>query len=131
MAMANVYAAWIGTLLGCVAGATQGLLFHKEDWLQGYGSWPRRMLRLGHISFFGLAFINLAFALTVSHLNSDASEAEAVVGWCSRLFILGAVTMPLVCYLSAVKKGFRHLFFIPVASILSATGMFIVGVLFQ
>ena len=31
--MLNIYAGWIGFLLGCVFGAIQGLFFHKPDWL--------------------------------------------------------------------------------------------------
>ena len=116
MADVNLLAAWLGVLLGSLAGAIQGLFFRREDWLGGYGSWPRRMLRLGHISFFGLGFINLAFALSVRVLEID----DGIV-WPSRLFILGAVTMPALCYLSAVKDVFRHLFFIPVLSVIGGT----------
>ena len=129
MVTANLYAAWIGILLGFVGGAVQGSFFHREDWLQGYASWPRRLTRLGHISFFGLAFINLAFAATVAHLQPDTPTATYAIPWCSRLFILGAITMPLVCYLSAWRKGFRHLFFIPVSSLILAAGLFLIGVL--
>jgi hypothetical protein len=110
---ANLHAAWVGILLGCVAGAAQGLFFRRDDWLGGYGSWQRRMMRLGHISFFGLAFVNLAFALTVRTLDIDGS-----VIWASRLFILGAITMPLLCYVSSFKDAARHLFFIPVLSVI-------------
>ena len=74
------------------------------------------MLRLGHISFFGLAFVNLAFALTVRTLDIEDS-----VAWASRLFILGAITMPLLCYLSSFKDAARHLFFIPVLCVIGGT----------
>jgi hypothetical protein len=129
--MANLVAAWTGILLGFVAGAVQGLFFHREEWLGGYGSWPRRLTRLGHISFFGIAFINIAFAVTVSLAPPETPGAESAVHIASWLFILGAITMPLVCYLSAFKKPFRHLFCIPVASLVAAAGTFTIGVLFQ
>ncbi len=121
----NIYAAWIGILLGIIAGATQGMFFHNKDWLGGYTSWRRRMTRLGHISFFGLAFINLSFGFTVLYL--DISRTILLP---SRLFIVGAITMPLVCYLSAYKKFFRNIFFIPVLSVLSGALIFIFGGLF-
>jgi hypothetical protein len=124
MADANLYAAWIGILVGSLAGAVQGLFFHRDDWLGGYGSWPRRMMRLGHISFFGLGFINLAFALTVRDL-----PAEGNLVWTSRLFILGAFTMPLLCYLSSYKDFFRHLFFIPVLSVIVGTAILLEALL--
>jgi hypothetical protein len=111
-------AAWIGICLGCVAGAVQGLFFHREDWLGGYHSWPRRIMRLGHISLVGLGLLNLAFALTATSLGVAASLA-----WPARLLLIGAVTMPALCYLSALWKPFRHLFFIPALSVIGAAAV--------
>lgn len=111
----NLVAAWIGFLAGVISGIVPGLLFHGEEWMGGYGSWRRRLTRLGHISFFGIGFINLAFALTARSLGLESGLALA-----SGLFITGAVSMPLLCYLSAWKKPFRHLFFIPVVSLAGA-----------
>jgi hypothetical protein len=115
----NIYAAWIGFLLGCVAGAVTGLFFHDKDWLGGYGSWPRRMIRLGHISFFGIGLLNVAAGLTARALG-----LEAELGAASALFLLGAATMPLVCYLSAWRVTFRHLFFIPAVSVTCGVALF-------
>jgi hypothetical protein len=108
----NLFAGWLGMSLGAVAGAVTGLFFHREDWLGGYASWPRRMIRLGHISFFGIGLINVSFALTARTLGTDAGLAAPAL-----LFLVGAVTMPLVCYLSAFRRGFRHGFFIPAGSL--------------
>ena len=116
----NLYAAWVGILLGFVAGAFQGLFFHRDEWLQGYGSWPRRLTRLGHISFFGIAFVNIAFAVTVARIIPTSPWARHATDLSSWLFLLGAVTMPLICYLAAFEKRFRHLFFIPVGSLIAA-----------
>jgi hypothetical protein len=118
----NIYVAWISMLVGAVVGALSGLFFHKQEWFGGYTSWQRRMLRLGHISLFGIAFINFAFVFTVSYLN--ISEHVLLP---SRLIIIGTVTMPVVCFLSAYKKSFRHLFFIPVLSIIAAMAIFAIG----
>ncbi len=109
----NLLAAWIGMLLGALFGAVQGVFFHKEEWMGGYGSWKRRMTRLGHISFFGIAFINIAFVVTVY-----VAEIENQAAIPSVLFIIGAIGMPLICYLSAIIKNFRHLFFIPALSVI-------------
>jgi len=114
MTEVNLYAAWVGMLLGGVLGAIQGLFFHKEEWLGGYGFWTRRMTRLGHISFFGIAFINIAFVGT-----SEVLDIEQQVSIPSALFIIGAIGMPLICYLSAFKKPIRHFFFIPALSIIA------------
>jgi hypothetical protein len=122
----NLYAAWIGILLGCLAGAGQGLFFRQENWLGGYGSWTRRMLRLAHISFFGLGFINIAFALSARTLG-----VEDQVQWPSLLLVIGAATMPLVCYLAAIKDFFRHLFFIPALAVIAGLAVFVWKILFQ
>lgn len=105
---------WYGMLLGVVSGAVIGLFFHREDWMGGYQSYRRRLSRLGHISFFGLAFVNLAAVFTmymgVINLTHIAVAVPA--------FTIGAATMPTVCFLSAWRKPFRHLFFIPVLGVL-------------
>ena len=111
----NIYTAWIAFLLGCIAGAVPGMFFHKENWLGGYASWQRRMVRLAHISFFGIGFLNLAFALTARQLGLESGITIPSV-----LLIIGVVTMPLVCYLSAWKPLFRHAFFIPAGSVILA-----------
>ncbi len=118
--MINLYAAWIGIFAGCIAGAIQGLFFHKDDWLDGYGSWRRRLTRLGHISFFGIGFINFAFAASLRLLDM---EGELVLS--SRLLIVALITMPLLCYLSAFKKPLRNLFFIPAGSVIIAIVLFL------
>ena len=50
----NLFLGWLWILLGFVSGMALGMFFHRENWLGGYGSFKRRMYRLGHISFFGL-----------------------------------------------------------------------------
>jgi hypothetical protein len=112
MNMLNIYFAWVWILAGLLSGVLLGLYFHDEKWLGGYASWQRRMLRLGHISFFGTGFLNLAYAMSLSMFASD---------YASYLWIAGAITMPLICFLSAYKKTFRHLFFIPVILLIAGT----------
>jgi hypothetical protein len=116
----NIQAAWVGFLLGCVSGAIPGLLFHDSNWMGGYGSWERRMIRLAHIAFFGIGFINVAFGLTAIVLELDTGIRSISV-----FLIVGAVTMPTVCYLSAWKPTFRHLFFIPATSVIMGIILFI------
>lgn len=115
----NILAAWTAFFLGCLAGAVPGLFFAGETWLGGYASWRRRMLRLAHIAFFGVGGLNLAFALTARVMGRD-EEWTAV----SILLVAGACTMPSVCYLSAWRKGFRHLFVIPALSVTLAVALF-------
>jgi len=116
--MINIIAAWIGFLIGAIAGAIPGLFFYRHDWLGGYASWPRRMIRLGHIAFFGIGFLNLGLGLTCIAMNIESSAA-------SFLMIVGAASMPLLCYASAFKPVFRHLFFIPAGSVILSVALLI------
>jgi len=112
--LTTIKAGWLGMLLGVISGALIGLFFHREEWMGGYASYRRRLTRLGHISFFGLAFVNFCFAFTQAVLPLTAPWNHVALG----CFLTGAATMPSVCFLSAWRKPFRHLFFIPVGSVL-------------
>jgi len=114
---------WAGMLLGVISGAVIGLFFHREDWMGGYGSFRRRLTRLGHISFFGLALVNATFALT--QFMDPLSGPLAGMAWWS--FTLGAATMPAVCFLTAWRKPARHLFFIPVCGVLGGILCVLIG----
>src|SRR6266700_1901692 len=89
----NLLVAWLWIVLGIASGLTLGLFFHRENWLGGYASFKRRLYRLGHISFFGLGLLNLAFyftamtALAPGHLLNLASLG----------FVIGAISMPVCC----------------------------------
>ena len=113
----NLYFAWTWMLIGMASGAVMGLFFHRDDWLGGFGSWRRRMVRLAHIAFFGTGLLNLGFALSWGSLER-AGETDPLLTVASVLLIVGAVAMPTVCYASAWRDRFRHLFFIPVVSLM-------------
>lgn len=122
MYSANLLAGWIGFLAGAVTGALIGLFFHRDNWLGGYDSFPRRMLRLGHIACFGLGLINILFALTAAALPASTIGRVA-----SLLLIVGLITMPTNCFLTAWRKPFRHAFFIPAGSTLAGIGCLVVA----
>ncbi len=102
--------AWMGFLGGIISGAILGLLFHNEDFMGGYNSFSRRLTRLGHISFFGIGIVNLLIALSQDKLDITINSFLYI----NIAMMITAITMPLLCFLSAWKKPFRHLFFIPV-----------------
>jgi len=106
---------WSLLLLGFISGAVLGRHFHRPDFLGGYDTWRRRLVRLGHIALCALGMLNLIFALapwpvSPSWLNLLASYA----------FVLGGVSMPLVCFLSAWKRNLRRLFVVPVTALFLA-----------
>ncbi len=113
-------------LLGFVSGMLLGLFFHREDWLGGYGSFKRRMYRLGHISFFGLGVVNLLFYLTTQNLGL-AGPAVGIASWA---FIAGAITMPACCGVMAHFPKTRLIFAVPVISLILG-GALVVALLFH
>jgi hypothetical protein len=110
----NWYAGWSLILTAFISGAIIGSFFHRDDFLGGYSSFPRRILRLGHISLAALGMLNVLFAIAVPPGPTFLSHAAGV------LLVFGAISMPAVCLLSGWRKPLRHLFFIPVTSLLVA-----------
>ncbi len=123
MPILNLMGGWVGILGGVLSGAVVGLFFHGEDWMGGYGSYRRRLIRLGHISFFGLGFINLMFAVTAEPLALSGIGLRCA----SWALIVGAATMPACCFLSAWRKPMRHLFPIPVIAVVSGIAAILAG----
>jgi len=111
----NLVIAWLWILLGFITGMVLGLFFHRESWLGGYGSFKRRMYRLGHISFFGLGAVNLLFYLTTQNL----SLASPTIGIASWAFIVGALTMPVCCMVMAHYPKAHLIFAVPVLSLIT------------
>jgi hypothetical protein len=116
----NWYAGWGLILSAFVTGAGIGLLFHRETFWGGYASFRRRIVRLGHIALAALGMINILFSVSVSRVGTSAHIA-------SILLVLGAVSMAATCFLSGWKPIFRHLFFIPVLSLVSAVVLILIG----
>ncbi len=116
----NWYAGWGLILSAFVTGAGIGLMFHREAFWGGYTSFRRRIVRLGHISLAALGMVNLLFAFSVS--RNDASARAASI-----LLVVGAISMATTCFLSGWKSVFRHLFFIPVLSLVTAVVLILIG----
>ncbi len=113
---ANLALAWLWIVLGFIVGLVLGLNFHREDWLGGYGSFQRRLCRLGHISFFGLGIVNLMFYFTVRSLGLAGTSIEVA----SCAFVVGAVSMPACCFTMVFFPKLRLLFAVPVLSLIAA-----------
>ncbi|HEY7118523.1 MAG TPA: hypothetical protein VH475_18175 [Tepidisphaeraceae bacterium] len=120
--VANWYAGWGLVLSAFVVGAALGLFFHHDGFLGGYASFRRRVVRLGHIALAALGMMNVLYALSpwpvVARWNA---------GWAGLLWIIGAVAMPAVCFLTGWRASCRNLFFIPVASLVAAVVLTLIG----
>lgn len=113
--MLNLAFGWIWITMGFLSGALLGMGFHREGFMGGYDSWPRRLARLGHIAFFGTGFLNVLLGVTVIVLAGQASFTEWVVAQWSML--VGGFAMPLCCLIAARSKRAKPIFAIPVVSL--------------
>lgn len=113
---------WGLLLSGFLTGALIGLCFHRDDFWGGYGSFRRRIVRLGHVAQAALGMLNVLYGLSPwpepSRWQADAA---------SLCFVVGGVAMPVVCFLSGWRASFRHLFFIPVTALVLAVVFTIQG----
>lgn len=119
----HILIGWGSMVMGAVTGAIIGLFFHRDEWAGGYGSFRRRMMRLGHIAFFGIGFLNLMFGLTLQAMPLP----ETYISIASIGFIVAVIAMPLCCFLSAWHKPFRHMFPIPVLGVLAGVLPIVMG----
>ncbi len=111
--------AWAWMLMGLLSGVVLGLGFHNAGFMGGYDGWRRRLARLGHIAFFGTGLLNLFAALTWRGFELHAAWM-APAAW---LLVIGAVSMPTVCFLCAWRKPLRHLFPVPVLTLVGGVGL--------
>ncbi|MCG3210714.1 MAG: hypothetical protein FOGNACKC_04345 [Anaerolineae bacterium] len=112
----NLLFAWLWIALGFVSGSMIGFnfKFFQDGWIGGYSGLRRRLYRLGHFSFFGLAFVNLMFYFTIQSL-ALSGYLVTVAAWS---FMVGAVTMPIFCFTMAHYPSLKNLLYIPVISLI-------------
>jgi hypothetical protein len=119
----NFVAGWWMILLAFVTGALIGLGFHREEFLGGYGSFRRRLVRLGHIALAALGGLNVLYG--ISPVPDGSARIDIAPG---PVLLAGAIAMPVVCFLSAWRKPFRHLFFVPVTLLIAAVILILIRV---
>jgi hypothetical protein len=115
----NLWFGWVWILLGFISGTALGIFFADEKWLGGYGSFKRRIYRLGHISFFGLGTVNLLFWGTMRLLSPPGPLAPMAAA----AFIIGGVAMPICCVVVAHFPRMHTLFVVPVLALIFAAAV--------
>jgi len=142
MANVNLIAGWIMVLVGFVLGALFGIFAQKEDWLGGYTSRRRRLVRLGLIALIGLGMLNIIFWLVLAvrlagvnrlqsaprlplllgsqNFSTPANSLCGLPALTAGLLLLGGVLTPLSYFLSAMDFKWRYLF--PLAVIFLIAG---------
>jgi hypothetical protein len=118
----NWQCGWWLVLFAFVTGAVIGLFFHRESFLGGYGSFRRRIIRLGHMALAALGMMNILFSLSPwpAPLTTPGRAASVC-------FVVGGVAMPAMCFLTGWRERFRHLFFMPVTALVLAVVFTMIG----
>lgn len=116
------YAGWSMVLAGLLVGSVLGLFFHRDDFLGGYASFRRRLLRLGHIALVALGLFNVVFGLSLEAGGSPTWHQQA-----SWSLLIGSVAMPFFCFLTVWHKPFRLGFVLPVVALVLAVVCILMG----
>jgi len=111
--MTNQIFGWACILASVAMGLWIGIRFQQESWLGGYGTLPRRMVRLAHIAFAALGILNIEFGRSVGELALSAGLVRAI----SIAFMVAAVSMPACCLLIAARVRRFEIFAVPVGSL--------------
>lgn len=104
----SVAIGWWLIASGFVTGAVFGLLAQREDWLGGYASRRRRLVRLGHIALIALGALNVVWPLTAT-----ASRPSHLTSVITNAFVIGGLTMGPTCFLTALSWRCRAAFIVP------------------
>jgi hypothetical protein len=115
--MINELFGWISVLASLAMGIYMGQKFQREDWLGGYGSFPRRMVRLAHVALAAIGILNIQFAQSLPHLHLGG----ALLTTASMTLMAAAVLMPSCCLWMAWRRSHFEIFAAPVVCL--ATGM--------
>ena len=104
---------WWLIAMGFLTGGIMGLLAQREQWLGGYDSRTRRLVRLGHIALIALGALNVWWPVAATAQKS--SEWIPVIRCC---FLIGGLTMGPVCFLTAWNWRCRGLFLLPASALI-------------
>jgi len=83
------------------------------SWLGDYADTPRRLVRLGHISFFGLGILNLLLATELPRI----ALGNRATRWASTAMNLGNVLLPITLFTSAVYHPVKYVLPLPALAV--------------
>jgi hypothetical protein len=124
----NRVVGWTSFVLGAGSGLAIGLWsfdgpLPAPPWIGEYGDLPRRLVRLGHIAFFGLGFLNLHLARELPDLALGAA-GKRLASW---LMNFGNILLPPALFAAALVAPAKYLLPIPALSVLAALALVAFG----
>jgi len=117
----NRVVAWLSLAAGAGTGLIMGLWsfdgpLATPAWIGDYADTPRRLLRLGHIAFFGLGILNLLLVHSLPTFPMGRRARRAVLGCMN----FGNVFLPLTLIAAAAFPPFKYLMPLPALSVFVA-----------
>ena len=114
-AILNRQVAWTGMAIGAALGMLLGLWSFDgpapvPGFLGEYDDTARRLMRLGHIAFFGLGFINLLLA---RELPALAERPRRIAGLAMNIGNLG---LPLTLVVASIVAPVKYLMAVPASA---------------
>lgn len=112
---------WVSACVGIATGLIMGLWsfdgpFAVPEWLGGYDQTARRLARLGHIAFLGLALFNLLLAGTLPRLALGAG-ARRTAAWAMNF---GNIFLPITLFAAAAYRPLKFLMGVPALAVFLA-----------
>lgn len=117
----NLAVGWCSLAVGAITGLVLGIWsfggpIPVPEWIGEYDTLPRRLLRLGHIAFFGLGVLNIMLA---RHLGRRRGF-EVPRGLALNAMNFGNVFLPLTLIAAAAYEPAKYLMSIPALAITGA-----------
>lgn len=117
-ALSNLAIGWGSMAVGALTGLILGLWSFGgpvpvPELLGEYDALPRRLMRLGHIAFFGLGILNILMAVHLGRLKSDNNHARLA------LFAMnfGNIFLPLTLVCAAFFEPLKYLMSLPATAV--------------
>lgn len=123
--MYNELFGWGAVLASLAMGIYMGQKFQREDWLGGYGSFPRRMVRLAHVALAAIGMLNIQFAQSLPRVQLSGAMLTAA----SLALMAAAVLMPACCLWMAYRRAHFEIFAAPVICLAAGIGLTIGGLI--
>ena len=107
MTSSNRMVGWLSLAVGAATGLTLGLWSFDGPvavplWVGEYGDTSRRMVRLGHIAFFGLGILNILLARELPRLSDRAGRIA------SPAMNFGNIFLPLTLFAGAAYPPLKY-----------------------
>ena len=110
--------------IGAASGLVLGLWSFDgpvlaPDWAANYGDLPRRLVRLGHIAWFGLGILNLILARQLPDLPLGARSLAVALGAMN----LGNLLLPPLPVAAAFLPTLKYLLPVPALAVFTALAL--------